>query len=51
LPLVLFGHLPAPWTLERRTAFHATASSVGGWQSELVTTDQRTRFEVRFQKG
>ena len=50
LRLLLFGHLPRPWTLERRAAFHGSVSSAGGWQSELVTTAERTPFEVRFQE-
>ena len=48
LRLVLFGSLPAGWRVSRETHFHTTASSCGGWQSEVVTTGVRTQFSVGF---
>jgi hypothetical protein len=50
VPMVLFGHLPKGWSLATRTGFHASASSVGGWQSEIVTDAQHTKFTVQFRK-
>jgi len=50
LPVVLFGHIPPGWGLSREAGCHTTISSVGGWQSEVLTTDMRTRFAIEFEK-
>ena len=51
LRVVLFGHLPKGWTLARESTFHAMDNSVGGWESELVTTAPRTPFSIAFVKS
>jgi hypothetical protein len=51
LRVVLFGHLPAGWILARESTFHTMSSTVGGWQSEVVTTGTRTSFEIQFAKA
>jgi alpha-galactosidase len=50
LRIVLFGHLPTGWSFSREANFHGSISSTGGWQSELTTTSQRTRFEIGFRR-
>ncbi len=51
LPMVLFGHLPKGWELSKQAGFHSSVSSVGGWQSEIVTNSQHTKFEIQFTKN
>ncbi len=50
LRLVLFGTQAQGWRFATRETFHGIENSLGGWQSEIVTTSKRTPFTIQFQK-
>lgn len=51
LHLVLFGTQAKGWKFTTRQTFHGIENSLGGWQSEMVTTGMRTPFAIQFQKA
>ena len=50
LRMVLFGTHANGWSFATRETFHGMENSLGGWQSEIVTTNTRTPFAIQFQK-
>jgi hypothetical protein len=50
LRVVLFGSQAKGWLFSPRATFHSMSNSLGGWQSEVVTTAMRTPFTIQFQK-
>ena len=48
LRVVLFGQTSSAWRLASEATYHGAANLFGGWQIELVTSDQRTPFAIPF---
>jgi hypothetical protein len=48
LPVTLFGHAPADWTLATGGRFAGSGGRAGNWQYVVRTTGHRTAFSVPF---
>ena len=48
LRVVLFGQTSPEWRLASEATYHGAINPFGGWQHELVTSDQRTPFAIAF---
>lgn len=50
LRMVLFGTRAKGWKFASIATFHGVENSLGGWQSEIVTTGTRTPFTMQFER-